>query len=280
MKAGKIPFKFLGVITPIVLTGIVAFAQTQESSPLQTGTLKWVTFTNYTNARQFFPEAGGAAAEKSWEMNYRLEMARWVALNKRLQSLVIPQVKLSEASFDSAVEYLRQRAEISSGTGTKLNVVMLVPPEVCQSRKITLDLENIPFFEALRYVCDQANIDFNVEHFGIVVAGKKMAMPMHDGVAFFSVNPNISSCVIPQIHLHEAALCDALKLLKQKLAKVSGSATNVNFVEQIPAEAQSTPVTLDLVNIPFLDALRYICYQADAKYSMQQYAIVISRVGK
>lgn len=337
------------------------------------------TFTNDTSGKMF----SDAETQRQMEINYKLEKARRIALNKRFQSLVIPKLKLSEATFDTAVEYLRQRAEISSGTGSHMNIVMLVPTEVCQSRKISLDLENIPFLdalhyvcdqgnadftiqtyaieitdrgqtppvhnplsipvtqqplselflskvalkeaalsealdflkqqgrkrlgstgtvnfvihlpeqavtktislnlaaipflEALRYVCDQANIDFSVEPFGIVVTGKKM--PLLDRVAIASASPKISSFVIPQINLHEVALSDALLLLKQRLAKASGGTTNVNFVEQIPEDAQSTPVTLDLVNIPFLEALRYICYQADAKYSVQQYAIMISRAG-
>jgi len=85
--------------------------------------------------------------------------------------------------------------------------------------------------------------------------------------------------IIPQIQFRDATFAAALDFMKKKVVELSGGKKSVNFVLQIPPEQQNTPVTLNLSDIPFTEALRYIAELVNAKVEYQKYAVVIKPVG-
>jgi hypothetical protein len=84
-------------------------------------------------------------------------------------------------------------------------------------------------------------------------------------------NP-LKGLIIPRIDFRNATFSAALDFFRQEAAKQS---VNVSFVPQLPPEQLNKPVTLSLSQIPFLDALNYLCQLDDATYRVEQYAIVI-----
>lgn len=93
-------------------------------------------------------------------------------LQKQLQTLVLPKVEFRDATFGSALEYLKQQAAKQSGDKVKVSFVVQLPAEFSETQKATLNLTNVPFIEALRYLCDQANVTFSIEKFAVVVKKK------------------------------------------------------------------------------------------------------------
>ncbi|HET6408596.1 MAG TPA: hypothetical protein VFG14_11995 [Chthoniobacteraceae bacterium] len=81
--------------------------------------------------------------------------------------------------------------------------------------------------------------------------------------------------IIPQLQFKEATLNSALEFMKKKVSDASGGKKSVNFVMQLSAEAQNTPITLSLSNIPFTEALRYVAELVGAKVEYQKFAVVI-----
>jgi hypothetical protein len=82
----------------------------------------------------------------------------------------------------------------------------------------------------------------------------------------------IKELVLPKIEFKDATFSTALDFFKQQAAKQS---VNVSFVAQLPAPQMEHAVTLSLSNIPFLDALRYLCELNNAVFKVDPYAIVI-----
>ena len=85
-------------------------------------------------------------------------------------------------------------------------------------------------------------------------------------------NDPVKSLVLPIVNLKEATFSSSLDFLKQSAAKRS---VNVSFVSQLPAAQMDTRITLNITNIPFLEALRYLCALNNATYKIDPYAIVI-----
>ncbi len=83
----------------------------------------------------------------------------------------------------------------------------------------------------------------------------------------------IGSLVLPKVEFREANFSSALGALRDQAAKQS---VTVSFVSQLSAEQMQHPVTVSLTNIPFLEALRYLCSLNGATYKVEQYAIVIT----
>jgi hypothetical protein len=82
--------------------------------------------------------------------------------------------------------------------------------------------------------------------------------------------------VIPQIQFKEATFASAVDFMKKKVSDLTGGKKSINIVNKLPAEAQNTPITLNLTNIPFTEALRYIAELVGAKVEYQKYAVVLA----
>ena len=82
----------------------------------------------------------------------------------------------------------------------------------------------------------------------------------------------LKALVLPKIEFKDATFAAALDFFKAEAGKQS---VTVSFVAQLPAAQMQHTVTLSLSNIPFLDALTYLCQLNGATYKVQPYAIVI-----
>ncbi len=86
---------------------------------------------------------------------------------KSLERMVVP-VEFKDTSLQSALEYIRQHIEASSGGKTAVNFVLNVPPELA-NKKISLQLDHVPVTELLRYLGDLAGVSFQFQKYAIVV---------------------------------------------------------------------------------------------------------------
>ena len=85
----------------------------------------------------------------------------------------------------------------------------------------------------------------------------------------------LAGLIIPKIQFQEATLDAALGYLKKAVEKESGGKLAVNFVVQLPAEAKSQSVTLNLTNVPVTEALRYLGELVNATFVYEKYAIML-----
>jgi len=85
---------------------------------------------------------------------------------KKLSTLILQRVQLKDASFDTALDYLKQ---LAGKQGQNVSFVVQVPSEVTDAKKVTLFLENIPFTEVLRYMGELTGFKFSIDKYAIVV---------------------------------------------------------------------------------------------------------------
>jgi hypothetical protein len=83
----------------------------------------------------------------------------------------------------------------------------------------------------------------------------------------------IKELVIPQIDFKDATFSSALDFFKAAAAK---QGVTVSFVPNLPEPQLEYKVTLNLSQIPFLDALRYLCELDHAVFKQEPFAIVIT----
>ncbi len=101
-------------------------------------------------------------------------------ITAKLDGIIIPRVAMNGFSLASAVDYLRrvsQDLDDIEGDPARRGVNILIDerkinassPGVLDQQSITLELENVPLAEALRYVTGLAGVKFRVEPFAIVI---------------------------------------------------------------------------------------------------------------
>ena len=94
-------------------------------------------------------------------------------LTQKMDSIVFPTVTFENATIEEAVEYLRIKSkdlDDSEPDPTKKGVNIIIRTgDAPAAAAISLDLKNVPMSEALRYICDLAQMKYKVESFAVVV---------------------------------------------------------------------------------------------------------------
>lgn len=75
--------------------------------------------------------------------------------------IIIPEIKLSGASLEEAVEFIRVKSRDMDPHQKGANII--IKPGGKANAQITLDLKDIPVSEALRYIAELANYRLNVD---------------------------------------------------------------------------------------------------------------------
>jgi len=96
-------------------------------------------------------------------------------MEKKLKTLILPKVDFRDATFGSALEYMRQAASKQTEGKVHVSFVVQLPSEFTETQKVTLNLANIPFTEALHYLCDLGGVDYKIEKYAIIVKRKAAA---------------------------------------------------------------------------------------------------------
>jgi opacity protein-like surface antigen len=91
------------------------------------------------------------------------------AIQAQLANVMIEKVSVREATLGSVLEFVRQTVAKSSGNKVQINFVAMLPQERMDKQTVTLNLSNIPASEVLRYIGEQANVDFEFDKYAIKV---------------------------------------------------------------------------------------------------------------
>lgn len=87
-----------------------------------------------------------------------------------LHALMVPKLEFKDASLGTVLDFLRGAA-----VRAQMQVSFIIEPGVNLLTPVTIDLENVPFTEALRYTGEAAHVEIAVERYAIVVRSKRAA---------------------------------------------------------------------------------------------------------
>lgn len=115
------------------------------------------------------------AFQQTWQQTQE-NVARQLKLQKLLRSLMLKEVNFKEATIEEVMEFFRTQAKALDPEKTGVN--FLLAPAVlagAKDAKITLSLKSIPLSEALRYSLIQANLDYKIDPYAVVIFTLKKA---------------------------------------------------------------------------------------------------------
>jgi hypothetical protein len=115
-----------------------------------------------------------------------------VPMERQLAGIVIPQIQFKEATLGSALDYLKKAAIRQSGGKVAVNFVVQLPAEQVNTQQVTLNLSNVPFTEALKYLGTVASLDFSFDKYAIVVKPKADTTPA-PGTTVPAASPTVPS---------------------------------------------------------------------------------------
>lgn len=132
-----------------------------------------------------------ATAKAAFEMVYQIDSRNVTAINfltkikglgggalknvsqeQQLAALIVPRVALKDATIGSVFDYLKTTAGKLSEGKAAVNFVLKLPEDVIKTQTITLNMNNAPFTEVVKYVAELANLDVQYQKFAVVVSPK------------------------------------------------------------------------------------------------------------
>lgn len=90
-------------------------------------------------------------------------------VNRRFSMLILPRVSFRDADLVSVLGYLRRKAEQESNGALKMPFILDLPADFKPRFELTLDVNAVPYGEALRYVGELAGVRFSQENGAVVV---------------------------------------------------------------------------------------------------------------
>jgi len=88
------------------------------------------------------------------------------AITARLRDLKIERIDFSGASIEEVIEYLRVRSRDLDPGGRGVDFVLSLPADQ-PTRTISLNLQNVPVEEVLRYVTEMAGVGYRIEEYAV-----------------------------------------------------------------------------------------------------------------
>jgi hypothetical protein len=100
------------------------------------------------------------------------------SLRQKIDSLIVPEINVREASVSDVVNFLKEQAQALSADKASVNVIWEAPEET-KTAKVTLSLREVPLADALKYVTESVGLRYRVDAHAIVIYLPPPAAPPH-----------------------------------------------------------------------------------------------------
>jgi len=219
------------------------------------------------------------------------------------KQIVIPLMEFREVTLSDALDFLRQQAvkhaEGKGGVRTvqmaenetlahttnylrrvreqyeehAVNIVLL--PDAKRDVKVTLNLRDVPLSDALRYLVQLTGneLAWTAEAAVIGKPGSLAEKARHSDAPSAGAAQKAAKIVVPKMEFMEAPLSSVVEFLMAKSRELDPEKKGVNIMLQMPPDAKPPAITLNLRNVPLLDALRYVAQLAGLELATDEHAI-------
>lgn len=256
------------------------------SNPMTQDAIEAFKKQDYETARMLFESVLATNPRDPAAQNY----LRMIAMKQKdgtasrsdglpnLNRLIIPKIEFTDATPREAFAFVSQKVRDLSPDKKPLNIVWLVP-EGAAVPNVTLNLQNIPANDALRYIAEGANLELEYDTYAVKVSSTgATAQPATASNAAAYVN--LQRVILPKVDFNGVNARDALDFVSQSVRKLSPSQQPLNVVWLVPEGTDLSPITLSLQNIPAAEVMNYIAQTAGLKFDYDAYAVKVSPLAK
>lgn len=185
-------------------------------------------------------------------------------LLQRAESIIIPTVEFRDATLKEAVEFFRVKSRANDSSGKGVNIVLSSDAQNT-GVKLTLSLKNVPLSEALRYTAELSEMELTADEVTLYLKKKGNSATSKQDVRVPAAAPAKSQAldkaekiILPKVKFSSTSIRDAVEFLNIKAKEVDPQKQGVNIFVVPEKSGKSAQITLDLIEIPLSDAVRYV----------------------
>ncbi len=112
----------------------------------------------------------GEEYDKKKFSSYKEFLRSKTPLRKRLDDLIVPKCSFEKVELNTVIEFIRHKAKELDPEAAGFNVFYQCKKEAL-TQKITLEMENVPVRDLLRFAClaAQTRVNFKIEKHAVVI---------------------------------------------------------------------------------------------------------------
>ena len=127
-------------------------------------------------------------------------------MRKKLKTIIIPKIRFVDTSVRTVLEFLKKRSRELDTEGAGVNFMLILKPEKrsstsLKSKKadlvervieptVTMDMDNLPLEDVIRFICTQTGLVHVVESHAVVVMDKRVTRQKLE-LRIFHVDPRL-----------------------------------------------------------------------------------------
>jgi general secretion pathway protein D len=94
------------------------------------------------------------------------------------------------------------------------------------------------------------------------------------------ITQKLRSLIFPKVEFDGATLDEVVELLRVRSRDLDPEGKGVSFVVSAPSEARSKPVSLNLLNVPMEELLRYVSEMCGVAYKVDEHAVIFVSISE
>lgn len=236
-----------------------------------------LTLAGATQAQERQPRREAKGAQNS-----KAKDPRQVALEKKLDAIVVPVISFEDASLEEAVDFLRLRSrELDKTTedAAEKGVNFIIKTTTPQAKTVTLALRDVSLRKAIENVAEAAGLTMVVGPFTVTLMPREEAEQLEKRakLAQSGAMKAASAIIIPIVDMENSSLKEAVDFLSLRAAEFAkdGKAPKIELGKLENQEAKIGE--LRLRNLPLSEVLMYVAEATKAPLSADDEVI---RFGK
>lgn len=164
-------------IIPLLFSAVLALSSVSaQQADLMSEAVRAYQTGDYVTAKSLFQSLVSLNPRNTAAKNYLGMIAQkeksGPGIETRLKQISLPKVDFQETTPREAMTYVSQQVNKTIEGGQKLNIVWLVPADVTVPA-VTLNLQNTPANEVLRYIAEMAGLKLDYEEYALKVTQDK-----------------------------------------------------------------------------------------------------------
>lgn len=217
-----------------------------------------LTLVGATQAQERQPRREAKGAQNS-----KVKDPRQVALEKKLDAIVIPVINFEDATLEDAVDFLRLRSrELDKTTEdpAEKGVNFVIKTTAPQAKTVTLALSDVSLRKAIENVAEAAELTMVVGPFAVTLMPREDAEQLEKREKLLQSNAMkaASGIIIPIVDMENTTLQEAVDFLNLRAAEIAkdGEAPKIELGKLENQEAKIGE--LRLRNLPLSEVLMYV----------------------
>lgn len=190
----------------------------------------------------------------------------------------ISKCDFRDITLEQAIQNLQRKSQDVDKQKLGFNYVFTQKAQKMINKKISLSLNQLPLFEAIKYttLTLKMEVKFELRTVIIFAPGEKYQDPVIKE-KFVKKDPRLLQSLklrCQVIQANQVSLNDILRTIKDQAGKSDKNGKGVNVLN---ISGGASKITLNLKNLSAYEALRYTCIASGVKMKLDRSAVVIQK---